>query len=181
MNEEPKQDLTGFGTVQKLTRLLAAPVIEPSQRAARIQTVEKDIVLPLRVLLVAILGSYFFFSGWLNTPGAAPLPVPVMHNEKAQKVHDDKAKKVHDQLQQIAATEKDWTLQNATALKGALVAYAILTLAAGAILLWGKPLSLAKIQWMVFALGLVDAVMMGTLTLILRRLRQHIFTGSSSR
>ena len=158
MNEEPKQDLTGFGTVQKLTRLLAAPVIEPSQRAARIQTVEKDIVLPLRVLLVAILGSYFFFSGWLNTPGAAPTPAPVVHNEKAQRVHD--------QLLQIAANEKDWTLQNAMALKGAWVAYAVLTLAAGAIFLWGKRLSLAKIQWMVFALGAVDAAMMGTLTLV---------------
>jgi signal transduction histidine kinase len=134
VNEEPKQDFIGIGPLQKLTRLLAAPVIEPSQRAARIQTVETDIVLPLRFLLVAILGYYFFFSGWLDTPGAA--------------------------------TATDWTLNNAVALKGAFVGYAVLTLAAGAILIWGKNLSLAQIQWMVFALGLVDAVMMGTLTLV---------------
>jgi signal transduction histidine kinase len=135
VNEEPKPDLTGVGgTLQKLTRLLAAPVIEPSQRAARIQTVETDIVLPLRGLLVAILGYYFFFSGWLDTPGAA--------------------------------SADEWTLQNATALKCAFVAYAILTLAAGAVLFWNKRLSLSQIQWMVFALGMMDAVMMGALTLV---------------
>jgi len=134
VNEEPKHDITGLGTVQKLTRLLAAPVIEPSQRAARIQAVEKDIVLPLRCVLVGILGYCFFFFGWLNTTGG----------ENA----------------------RQWTLQNATALKGASVAYAILTLAAGAILIRGKPLSLAGIQWMVFALGIVDGAVMGTLTLV---------------
>ncbi len=134
MNEEPKQNNGPAGTIQKLTRLLAAPVIEPSQRAARIQAVEKDIVLPLRVLLVAILGYYFFFSGWLDTPGAA--------------------------------NTTDWTLNNAPALKGAYVAYAILTLAAGAIFIWARNLSLSQIQWMVFALGMVDGVMLGVLTLV---------------
>src|SRR5947207_1938323 len=46
---------------QKLSRLVAAPTIEPSQRAARILAVEKDIVLPIKGLLVLILlGSFFF-------------------------------------------------------------------------------------------------------------------------
>jgi signal transduction histidine kinase len=134
VNEEPKHQQAFGGAIQKLTRLLAAPVIEPSQRAARIQAVEKDIVLPLRGLLVVILGYYYFFSGWLDTPGAA------------------------------YAT--DWTLNNAMALKWAFVAYANLTLAAGAIFIFAKRLSLAKIQWMVFALGVVDGVMLGMLTLV---------------
>ena len=134
MKEEPKQNGGPAGTIQKLTRLLAAPVIEPSQRAVRIQTVEKDIVLPLRVLLVAILGYYFFFSGWFDTPGAA--------------------------------NTTDWTLNNAPALKGSYVAYAVLTLAAGAIFIWARNLSLAQIQWMVFSLGMVDGVMLGVLTLV---------------
>jgi signal transduction histidine kinase len=68
VNEEPKHRFADVGTIQKLTRLLAAPVIEPSQRAARIQAVEKDIVLPLRLLIITILGYYFFFSGWLDIP-----------------------------------------------------------------------------------------------------------------
>jgi hypothetical protein len=72
VNEEPKHGFADVSTIQKLTRLLAAPVIEPSQRAARIQAVEKDIVLPLRLLMITILGYYFFFSGWLDTPGRTP-------------------------------------------------------------------------------------------------------------
>ena len=56
-------------TYQKLARLLVAPTIEPSQRAARIQSVEKDIILPLRVLVLAILGYFFFLSGWGDVPG----------------------------------------------------------------------------------------------------------------
>jgi signal transduction histidine kinase len=136
VNEEPKQNNASGGYIQKLTRLLAAPVIEPSQRAARIQAVEKDIVLPLRVLLVAILGYYFFFSGWFDTIGAA--------------------------------TATDWTLNHAMALKGTFVVYAILTLATGAIFILAKRLTLGKIQWMVFALGVVDAVMLGILTLLLK-------------
>ena len=71
MNAEDKTKAAGDSTIQKLTRLLAAPTIEPSQRAARIQTVEKDIVLPLRILIIVILSYYFFFSGWFYTAGAA--------------------------------------------------------------------------------------------------------------
>ena len=45
------------------------PPVEPSQRAARIQAVEKDVILPLRVLLIAILGYFFFLSDWSDVPG----------------------------------------------------------------------------------------------------------------
>src|SRR3954452_14365835 len=44
---------------QKLTRLLAAPTVEPNQRAARILAVEKDIVMPIKGLLVLILFVWF--------------------------------------------------------------------------------------------------------------------------
>ncbi len=75
MSEEPKNRFGDVGTFQKLTRLLAAPVLEPSQRAARILAVEKDIVLPLRVLIIAILGYYFFFAGWFNYPSPVWKPI----------------------------------------------------------------------------------------------------------
>jgi len=58
----------GEQTFQKLSRLLVAPTLEPSQRAARIQAVEKDVILPLRLLLLAVLGYFFFFSGWRDVP-----------------------------------------------------------------------------------------------------------------
>jgi signal transduction histidine kinase len=134
VNEESKPDFTGLGMLQKLTRLLAAPVIEPSQRAARIQTVEKDIVLPLRVLTIAIMGYFFFLAGWFDIPGAI--------------------------------NASDWALHNAWALKTAFVAYVVLHVVMGATLVLSKNLSLVKIQWMVFSVGLLDAVMMGTLTFL---------------
>lgn len=134
MNQEPKQNPAEGGTIQKLTRLLAAPVIEPSERAARIQAVERDIVLPLRGLIIIILGYYFFFSGWLDTPGGT--------------------------------TASDWSLHNALVLKGSFIAYALLNMVVGAALIWGRHLTLTKIEWMVFAAGALDCVLMGTLTFL---------------
>ena len=61
-------DFPGEQTYQKLARLLVAPTLEPSQRAARIQAVEKDVILPLRVLLIAVLGYFFFLSHWNDVP-----------------------------------------------------------------------------------------------------------------
>jgi signal transduction histidine kinase len=134
VNNPTKTEDASSGPIQKLTRLLAAPIIEPSERAARIQAVERDIVLPLRFLIVVILGYYFFFSQWFDTPGAA--------------------------------TASDWGLHNAKALKEGFVAYAALNLAMAAALLGARQLSLLKIQWMVFVLGVLDGVMMGTLTFL---------------
>ena len=134
MNADNKTNAAGSGAIQKLTRLLAAPTIEPSQRAARIQTVEKDIVLPLRALIIGILGYYFFFSGWLDTPGAT--------------------------------SASDWSLHNALLLKGSFIAYAVLNMCLGAILIWARHLALTKIEWMVFIVGALDCVLMGALTFL---------------
>ena len=134
MNEDPKSTNSESGILQKLTQLLAAPIVEPSQRAARIHTVEKDIVLPLRVVTITIMGYFFFLAGWFDIPGAI--------------------------------NASDWALHNASALKGAFVAYVILHVIMGAALVFAKNLSLGKIQWMVFSVGIVDAVMMGTLTFL---------------
>jgi signal transduction histidine kinase len=134
VNEEPKRHSTDVSTIQKLTRLMAAPVVAPSQRAARIQTVEKDIVLPLRVLTISIMGYFFFLAGWFDIKGA------------------DNA--------------SDWALHNASALKAAFVAYVVLHVVMGATLILSKSLSLGKIQWMVFSVGVLDALMMGTLTFL---------------
>jgi signal transduction histidine kinase len=60
---------SGGDTIKKLARLMAAPTIERSERAAHIRTVEKDIVLPLKGLIVIILFSYFFLSDWKNPRG----------------------------------------------------------------------------------------------------------------
>lgn len=57
-------------TINKLAQLLAAPTVDPSQRASRIRTVETDIVLPIKGLIIIILTYYFFFSDWYDKTGA---------------------------------------------------------------------------------------------------------------
>jgi signal transduction histidine kinase len=131
-----KLNFVGAGTVQKLTRLLAAPTIDPSQRAARIQAVEKDIVLPLRALIISILAYYFFFSGWFDAPGAAK------------------------------AATLDWTLRHASTIKEGFLVYAAINAAAGFALITVPHLTLRKIEWIVFGVGLLDAMLMGMLVLL---------------
>jgi signal transduction histidine kinase len=68
---QPLTAIRGNETFQKLARLLVAPTVEPNQRAARIQAVERDVVLPLRILVIAILGYFFFLTDWQDVPGKA--------------------------------------------------------------------------------------------------------------
>ena len=114
---------------QKVTRLLVAPTVEPGQRAARIQTVEKDIILPIKGLLSVLLISYFFFSDW---------------------------------------TDRDGSLRNAALNVGRefLILYIALNLAAGIVFVRVRQLSLRVLQRIVFALGLLDGVLLGILTLL---------------
>ena len=127
----PQSPIAKDGTVQKLTRLLTAPIVAPGQRAARILTVERDIVLPVRVLTIVIVGYYFCFSGWLDTPNVA-----------------------------------EWSSQNAAILKVSFIAYALLNTIMGATLISARRPKLTQIGWMVFAAGVLDCLLMGTLTFL---------------
>jgi signal transduction histidine kinase len=159
VNAADKTKTAEAGTIQKLTRLLAAPTIEPSQRAARIQTVEKDIVLPLRVLIIVILTYYFFFSGWFYTAGAA-------------KLANADASHPHAAALQAGTTETtqpdDWSLRHATTIKTGFLVYAALSVIVGIVLVWAPHLTLNKIETIVFSIGVLDALLMGTLILLSR-------------
>jgi signal transduction histidine kinase len=198
VKEETKSNNSEANTIQKLTRWLAAPVIEPSQRAARIQTVEKDIVLPLRLLVICILGYFFFFSGWLNTPSiGTPIRTHVFHSPNAvarpartetnastsfldgfpRPTNAPAVKRPTDTSAETltAGGLQDWPLMHATVLKSAFVAYVILNAIAGAILIWSTNMSLGRIQWLVFAVGVLDAVTMGTLTFLMKGFDSNLY------
>ena len=157
MNADDKTSASGSGTIQKLTRLLAAPTIEPNQRAARIQAVEKDIVLPLRAVIIIILAYYFFFAGWLTAGPAKLVNADTSHIHAA-----NKAKINSSNLAQI----DDWSLRHAGTIKTSFLIYVILNALAGAVLIWAPHLNLKKIEAMVFSVGLLDALLMGTLTVL---------------
>ncbi len=188
MSEEPKNRFGDVGTFQKLTRLLAAPVLEPSQRAARILAVEKDIVLPLRVLIIAILGYYFFFAGWFNYPSPNSAgeirihrhPKPSLETNSVPAVGTNqvsgsnapvnveaRAVSPSRSLREIEDPIKsDWSLKHAAALKGTFVGYVILNLIVGAIFIRGGRLTLTHLEWIVFAAGTFDCALMGTLAFL---------------
>ena len=53
---------------QKLSRLLVSPGLEPVIQASRIHGIERDIILPVKLLIIATLVYYFYFSRWLDEP-----------------------------------------------------------------------------------------------------------------
>jgi signal transduction histidine kinase len=52
-----------------LPRLLAMPLPEPAQQASRILAMQRNIVLPTRLVVTAIVFYYLFYSRWLPQPG----------------------------------------------------------------------------------------------------------------
>jgi signal transduction histidine kinase len=177
VNVEDKINAADAGTIQKLTRLLAAPTIEPSQRAARIQAVEKDIVLPLRVLIIGILAYYFFFAGWFYTAGAAKLAnldTIHIHPPTIQaRTNQTNSTQLADRNRANAAITgtdqpnfEEWSLRHAATIKAGFLVYLALNAVAGVILFSAPQLTLKKIETMVFFIGVLDALLMATLILL---------------
>ncbi len=54
--------------LKKLARLVVSPGLEPAMQAARIQTFQRDIILPIKFLLILTLVYYFYFSNWIDQP-----------------------------------------------------------------------------------------------------------------
>jgi signal transduction histidine kinase len=121
---------------QKLTRLLAAPTIEPNQRAARIIAVEKDIVMPIKGLLVLVLFVWF-----LRNPSSPDVPESAMWTETAR----------HSVLMWIEAFFGLYIMINA---------------AMAAFYIFARPASLKVVQWTVFALGVLDCALIVALTFL---------------
>ncbi|HTA30171.1 MAG TPA: protein kinase [Candidatus Cybelea sp.] len=78
--QPPPSGVADPSTIGKRPRLLATAASEPSLRAARIQAVERDIVLPLRLMVIIFVGYYFFFAGWFDVYGLRGAPDWVTEN-----------------------------------------------------------------------------------------------------
>lgn len=144
------------GPVQKLTRLLAAPTIEPSQRAARIQAVEKDIVLPLRAVIICILTFYFFFSGWLVTGVTG-------HFQASGHSHTHHTTPTAIPNSATADQPGDWIVVHSDSIKRCFMVYVGLSVAVGIYLFRAPPLSFRRIKTLVFFTGVLDAALWGML------------------
>ncbi len=56
---------SGWPILKSLSRVLVSPGLEPELQSIRVHTIERDIVIPIKGFLVAILVYYFYFSNWL--------------------------------------------------------------------------------------------------------------------
>jgi hypothetical protein len=74
-----------------------------------------------------------------------------------------------------AASASEWTLKHATMFKEIFVAYALLSLALGTTLIWSRQLSLQKILWIAFAMGITDGAMLGVLTFLTEGFGSEIY------
>jgi signal transduction histidine kinase len=119
----------GQKLLQKLGRLMFTPGLEPAQRSNLIHTVERDIILPIKLLIILTLVYYFYFSNWFGETSTAR------------------------------------TVAFETIRQGFLV-YIVLNLAVGAVFVFVRNLPLNLIQWTIYTMGLLDALLFAALSFV---------------
>ena len=122
-------NFSGSNIFKKYARVLVSPGLESDEQAARIRAVQRDIVLPVKTLLVLALVYYFYFSNWLD-PKAQP------------------------------SNTREVAVETAGTLFLVYVAINVMT---GIVLIYVKHLPLLLLQWMVFTVGLLDALLFASL------------------
>ena len=115
--------------LKKFAGLMVSPGAEPAMQAARIQTFQRNIILPIKGLFVLTLAYYFFFSNWID--------------------------QAHSNREVALETTSRFFLF-----------YLLANIAAALVFVFVRRLPLRILQWMVFALGLLDAVLLSSLTLV---------------
>src|SRR5207245_2649018 len=58
--------LPRWSWLSRLSRLLATPRAEPAQNARRILTMQRNIVLPAKAMVMGVVLYYLFYSRWLD-------------------------------------------------------------------------------------------------------------------
>ncbi len=115
--------------LKKFARLVVSPGLEPAQQASRIQSFQRDIVFPIKALLILTLIYYFYFSHWIDQTNS--------NREVA-----------------LETTSRFFLF------------YLLAHIAVGAVFMAVRRLPLHVLQWTIFALGLLDALLFASLTLI---------------
>jgi signal transduction histidine kinase len=119
----------GGNILQKYARVLVSSGLESEERALRIQALQRDIVLPIKALLIATLIYYFYFSHWLD-----PKTQPSTTREVA--------------LEAIGR----WFLF-----------YIAFNVVVAVVLIYVRRMPLPLLQWLVFTIGLLDALLFAAL------------------
>ncbi|MEO5804049.1 MAG: ATP-binding protein [Verrucomicrobiota bacterium] len=115
--------------LKNLARLVVSPGLEPALQAARIQTLQRDIILPIKCLLILTLVYYFYFFNWVD----------------------------------LANSSREVALEST---RHFFLFYVLATISAGTVLILYRNLPLHLVQWTIFFLGLLDAILFSSLTLV---------------
>ena len=121
--------LRSWPEMLKLATLLKAPPLDPYQHESRLKAVERDIILPVKVLGMAILGWSFFRGPWFSEIG----------------------------IPRTVAFE---------VVQAFFEFYVVLNVVAGVMLLMPRWWPVQVSQWVVFAVSLVDSLLVAALTLV---------------
>jgi signal transduction histidine kinase len=120
----------------KVPSLMATGLPDMDQQAFRIRWLERNIGLAVKAVVIGILFYYLFFSGWFEN---------VTHNREALAV-----------VQEVALE----TIQRF------FLVYIMVNVAAAIMLLGMAQLPIKFVQWVVFTVGLIDALLLASLTLV---------------
>lgn len=121
--------------LKKFARLVVTPGTEPAIQAARIQKFQRDIIFPIKGLMILTLVYYFYFSNWIE---------PARNSFTFR-------------LFREVAIESTF---------GFFLLYVLVTIAAGSVFIFVRRLPLPVLIWSIFLLGLMDAILFSSLTLI---------------
>ncbi|MDB6026168.1 MAG: Integral rane sensor signal transduction histidine kinase [Verrucomicrobiales bacterium] len=120
---------SGRPFLKSLSRILVSPGLEPEAQASRVQTIERDVVLPIKAFLAATLIYYFYFSNWLT------------------------------EAQRTGEVALD-------TIRYLFIAYIIVNVGFGFSLIYSKRLAAHALQWLLFIMGLLDALLLASLIII---------------
>jgi signal transduction histidine kinase len=56
---------------KRLGALLVSPELDPAQQALRVLTLQRDVAIPIKLILILTLAYFLFFARWIYDPGSA--------------------------------------------------------------------------------------------------------------
>ncbi len=130
-------------TLKELGQLLATSEPEPGEQAERIWHIERNIGLAVKGVLIALLFYYLFFSNWVDVVTRA-----------------DEATST-----QLVALQTTQQVVLETVQRFFLI-YAVFNIGAAFLLVGMEQFPFVLVRWVVFAINLLDTVLLASLTLV---------------
>ncbi|MEI7730900.1 MAG: HAMP domain-containing sensor histidine kinase [Verrucomicrobiota bacterium] len=121
--------ITRLTTLQQLLELLRPPPPDPARQAKQLRTVEREIMLPVKLVLLTVLAHYLYSTNWMGA----------------------------------ISTTREVAFEG---IQKFFLPYVGFNIVAAALLIVMHRIPLAVMQWLMFISGLLDGLLLASLTLI---------------